>query len=326
MKFLSILLSVWCTLLCEALQTLASTTTQLPDKRCPLQYSHVQPFPEICGNQSIAFPSRIVGGTEAILSEFPWMARIRHRNNSGFYTYGCTGFLISEYFVLTAAHCVASKSFFALGPIDAVQLGEHNTEEDLDCETRGSNEWCADFPQLIKTGKPKLHPEYTGDGPYHNDIALLPLKQAAEFTQFVYPICLATKLSQESEMWLAGWGKTENGFPSTIKLKVTVRRASKRDCVPLYGNINVTILDSQICAGGEGDKDSCGGDSGGPLMVLDSVNTWYAEGIVSFGNRCGIQDWPGVYTNIPYHMPWITRMIMSHYMNKRADMRQVTRY
>lgn len=29
------------------------------------------------------------------------------------------------------------------------------------------------------------------------------------FAEFVYPICLAKAETQETEMWLSGWGKTE---------------------------------------------------------------------------------------------------------------------
>ena len=245
------------------------------------------------------------------------MARLRHRSASGFYNYGCAGFLISEYFVLTAAHCIVSQSLAAFGPIVEVQLGEHNTETNPDCEKRNSVQWCEDIPQIIKTGKPKVHPEYSNNDQYHNDIAIIPLKQAAKFTDFVSPICLATELSQENDMWLAGWGRTENYPSSPIKLKVLVRRASKNYCVPLYRSINRRILYSQICAGGEAGVDSCSGDSGGPLMVQYGLETWYAEGIVSFGLGCGVKDWPAVYTNIPYYIPWITRF-MKHYLKKHV--------
>ncbi|KAB0790344.1 hypothetical protein PPYR_15289 [Photinus pyralis] len=302
-----------------------STTTEVPLTPPPPAFSQISPFPEQCGNQSITLPSRILGGNEVSLTEFPWMARLRHRSASGFYTFGCAGFLISEYFVMTAAHCIASKTLTTLGPIVEVQLGEHNTETNPDCEKRNGNQWCADFPQFIKIGKPKMHPEYSDNNQYHNDIALLPLKEPAEFTEFVYPICLATELSQENEMWLAGWGRTETGPSSPIKLKVLVRRATKNYCVPLYRNIGRRILYSQICAGGEPGVDSCAGDSGGPLMIQVGLNTWYAEGVVSFGYGCGIKDWPAVYTSIPYHIPWITKT-MKHYLKRKLEPRQVTLY
>lgn len=63
----------------------------------------------------------------------------------------------------------------------------------------------------------------------------------------------------------------------------------------------------QICAGSEKGRDSCEGDSGGPLMRgEDEFQRYYLLGVVSFGpRRCGSEDLPGVYTEIPYYLDWI---------------------
>lgn len=51
----------------------------------------------------------------------------------------------------------------------------------------------------------------------------------------------------------------------------------------------------QVCAGGVKSRDSCLGDSGGPLMYLDrNRHSWIVSGIVSFGaEKCGTADIPG---------------------------------
>ena len=56
-------------------------------------------------------------------------------------------------------------------------------------------------------------------------------------------------------------------------------------------------------------KDSCGGDSGGPMTFRHSVNDpWYLVGLVSYGaTKCG--DKPGVYTYVPHYIPWIRRKL-----------------
>uniref|UniRef100_A0A1Y1KLC6 Peptidase S1 domain-containing protein n=1 Tax=Photinus pyralis TaxID=7054 RepID=A0A1Y1KLC6_PHOPY len=114
---LSIFLTILCAALGDTTQARISTTTEVPLTPPPPAFSQISPFPEQCGNQSITLPSRILGGNEVSLTEFPWMARLRHRSASGFYTFGCAGFLISEYFVMTAAHCIASKTLTTLGPM-----------------------------------------------------------------------------------------------------------------------------------------------------------------------------------------------------------------
>ena len=53
-------------------------------------------------------------------------------------------------------------------------------------------------------------------------------------------------------------------------------------------------------------KDSCAGDSGGPLIARESISDpMYLVGIVSFGTKkCG-KGLPGVYTNVTTYIPWI---------------------
>lgn len=84
------------------------------------------------------------------------------------------------------------------------------------------------------------------------------------------------------------------------------------ECSSVYKSARVNLANGQMCAGGDKGKDSCRGDSGGPLMRVvhdgNEVNNWYAVGIVSFGpSPCGMQGWPGVYTRVNVYMPWIVK-------------------
>uniref|UniRef100_A0A182PAD4 CLIP domain-containing serine protease n=1 Tax=Anopheles epiroticus TaxID=199890 RepID=A0A182PAD4_9DIPT len=87
------------------------------------------------------------------------------------------------------------------------------------------------------------------------------------------------------------------------QLKLGIKVYDHNRCREKYATKNSNITTNQICAGGEFAKDSCHGDSGGPLMKLQKV--WYLEGIVSYGNRCGLEDWPGIYSHVPAYMAWV---------------------
>ena len=72
----------------------------------------------------------------------------------------------------------------------------------------------------------------------------------------------------------------------------------------------------QICAGGEKNKDSCGGDSGSPLMKMVQKNissnefiiSYFLIGMVSYGpEACGEENEMGVYTRVEGYEDWILR-------------------
>jgi len=72
-----------------------------------------------------------------------------------------------------------------------------------------------------------------------------------------------------------------------------------------------TIKSNQLCAGGDKGKDSCNGDSGGPLFLMeresfDAPMRYTVIGVVSYGaNDCGQPEMPGVYSRTSYFLPWI---------------------
>lgn len=61
-------------------------------------------------------------------------------------------------------------------------------------------------------------------------------------------------------------------------------------------------MPSLLCAGVPEDpeRDSCAGDSGGPLICDEK-----AVGIVSFGIGCGTPGYPGFYTNVYRYLDWV---------------------
>ena len=85
--------------------------------------------------------------------------------------------------------------------------------------------------------------------------------------------------------------------------EVQVPIVSNETCNDSYGGV---ISSNMLCAGyPEGGKDSCLGDSGGPLMVPSADNSWLLTAVVSFGVGCAQPDSYGVYTRVEPYLEWI---------------------
>lgn len=102
---------------------------------------------------------------------------------------------------------------------------------------------------------------------------------------------------------MAGWGLDESGKSSDVKKHVMLPYADEGYCKGRFPNLPLTNV---VCAGGQAGKDSCNGDSGGPLMY-EFDQSFVVIGVLSFGYReCGLEGWPGVYVNVFKYMKWIT--------------------
>ncbi len=137
-------------------------------------------------------------------------------------------------------------------------------------------------------------------------------------SQNVVPACLPWKSVpplRDSDLLVMGWGKTTNRkFSNTQDLatfgvhertvqKLTLPLASDRLCERTYGR---RLSPHYICAGGEKNRDTCKGDSGGPLIAREGTSgPMFVVGVVSFGTeKCG-SGFPAAYTNVQNYLPWI---------------------
>mmetsp|Transcript_22629 Transcript_22629/g.33411 ORF Transcript_22629/g.33411 Transcript_22629/m.33411 type:complete len:97 (+) Transcript_22629:679-969(+) len=86
-------------------------------------------------------------------------------------------------------------------------------------------------------------------------------------------------------------------------LEVGVKFVQNNACRKVYGN--VFNPNSMVCAFDDG-KDSCEGDSGGPLIATD---TSALIGITSWGHECASAFYPGVYVRVSTFEQWIDHVV-----------------
>ncbi|EDW84438.2 uncharacterized protein Dwil_GK13139 [Drosophila willistoni] len=270
-----------------------------------------------CGKQ---VTNRIYGGEIAELDEYPWLALLVYNSND----YGCSGALIDDRHILTAAHCVEGEGVRERRGLKHVRLGEFNVKTEPDCIEEPNYLSCADAALDIAHERIHVHPEYKEYSNYkYNDIAIIRLKHPVSFTHFIMPICLPNKTSQmtplvEGQMFsVSGWGRTDLfnkyfiNIHSPIKLKLRIPYVSNENCTKILEMFGMRLGPKQLCAGGEYAKDTCAGDSGGPLMYFDRQHSrWVAYGVVSYGfTQCGMAGKPAVYTNVGEYREWINSIV-----------------
>ncbi|XP_041971604.1 phenoloxidase-activating enzyme-like [Aricia agestis] len=247
--------------------------------------------------------NKIIGGEPTGIDQYPWLVLLEYAGG----ILGCGGSLISSRFILTAAHCVDSIN----GKPQIARLAEYNiTSYPIDVvEVEGGGEDQIENI-FIPVESVMKHPGFSRRNLQH-DIGLVKLSQDVVFSDFIKTVCLPTRdyvpeFTASTNFTVAGWGddpsKTEF---YDVKKEVDVPYVPMSKC---RNTITTDLIDNQICAGGEEGKDTCKGDSGGPLLHLINQTTYIAVGVVSFGPKsCGTRGQPAVYTHVYKYLDWIAK-------------------
>ena len=150
---------------------------------------------------------------------------------------------------------------------------------------------------------------------FENDIALLKLDREVHYDEHIVPICLPDDNDEFTGRMatVAGWGRLryQGGVPAILQ-EVQVPIMENHVCQELFltGGHQKKIHDSFMCAGyANGHKDSCEGDSGGPLMLQKPDGSWKLAGTVSHGIMCAAPYLPGIYMRTAYYKPWILSIV-----------------
>ena len=153
-----------------------------------------------------------------------------------------------------------------------------------------------------------------------NDITLIRLQSPVNFRRGIRPVCLPDKYEEfnfnrlDEEPTVIGWGTTGIREPISSHLRETnVPLVDQDSCADKYVEFGRNIGSTQFCAGDQ-NRDSCRGDSGGPLLSSElDDGKWAIIGIVSFGpDECAHREVPGVYTRVDQYLDWIESKIKSY--------------
>ncbi|XP_053664632.1 brachyurin-like [Anopheles marshallii] len=236
---------------------------------------------------------RIVNGQEATPGQFPYQIALLSEFATG--TGLCGGSVLTNNYILTAAHCVVSgATTLATGGTAIMGAHNRNIQEATQQRIRFS------------TGGIIRHPQYTTTD-IHNDIAVVRLNSPITFNARVQPARLPARSDTRQfggfTGTVSGFGRvTDNGAMSAVVRFTTNPVMTNADCIARW---NIAVIQPQnVCHSGEGGRSACNGDSGGPLTVQDGGSLQI--GIVSFGSSDGCSiGMPTVYARVSFFLSWI---------------------
>lgn len=247
---------------------------------------------------------RIIGGTPAAENAWPWQVAYYMRADDGSLTLRCGGSVINQNWILTAAHCIASRNARDYVVVE----GTTRIEGSLEKNRTGRR---LNVAQVI------AHEDYD-DKSTKNDIALLRLATPASSRSVTLNLQESNPLEVPGTMAIVtGWGliKSFNMKWEDFNTHERIKAGDPRYFTNRLMEVTIPLVDCQqmpwkniidhrqVCSRSSEGKDSCRGDSGGPLVVRDQDGAYEQVGIVSYGSlKC---DGDSVYSKVSAFEGWI---------------------
>ncbi|PVU89305.1 hypothetical protein BB560_006305 [Smittium megazygosporum] len=218
--------------------------------------------------------NKIINGVAATRIQYPFITQLFYRESESFgFSFSCTASLISDQWVLTAAHCLSNSKRELKNPANfRVAVGKPQLVTGDDIEKQYTVTTIGTFGYkgksfldlgLMKLGNP------------------VPSSEATPARIYVSPVQTGLPVT------VAGFGVTEYGssVPSSVLLQTKVDISESSNCSTMNKNWE-SNTGPQLCQESYNGDDSCQGDSGGPLVTnIDGENV-----IVGVTNSGGNKD------------------------------------
>jgi len=248
----------------------------------------------------------IIGGCVVKPHSLPWQVGIAHAKDKT--DIWCGGSIICPRYVLTAGNCLYTK---------ADEHGRRYKEDDFFVAIGLHDVKKTNKAKYHKIKKFHEHPSYPQQRPnYNNDYTIMELKKSITFNQNAKAIYLPPsnlKVEDGTRLLVSGWGrrsvKVSRCYPEKLNA-VNVQMVSNDRCNDAMAEWE-SITKNMMCAG-QGGKDSCAGDGGGPLAWLDPGTDHIVQlGIGSWGppEECGLSGYFGVYSKVTEGLDWIKSVV-----------------
>ncbi|XP_067634004.1 serine protease SP24D-like [Eurosta solidaginis] len=224
---------------------------------------------------------RILNGNEAAIGQFPFIVSVTR-----FSVHRCGGSILSNRYVLSAAHCVSCMD--STGKFTLEDVKEYSI-------SAGSNNRL--YGAIIaKVAEFVVHENYFNE---LHDLSILRLETPLVYSDTIKAIPLdTTEVPVGTTVTIAGWGRqSTNGLLAKNLQYTTEKVLSRSEC---YDKINLDSPDI-YCLARPVNNGTCIGDSGGPAILADKL---VAVANFVFRNRCGL-DYPDGFAKISTHLDWI---------------------
>ncbi len=255
--------------------------------------------------------AHIAGGEPAAGARHEALVLVSYPQGSGVAVSECTGAVVGQRWVATAAHCLTragagGRAELRDGLQTRVIVARANIGSVREARREDAAEAVLDAADALNAIRGEAYgipPGYRPRTSRNGDVALIRLDRRVNSALGV-PLARpdqARALRPGGTVTVSGWGDTGNGVRSSVLKSAELSLLDDSDCSAATGTGSLfTFVPGAMVCGGDSTPPAagaCGGDSGGPLVSRTRAGYRLLVGVVSFGDvSCG--GGPSFFTRV----------------------------